>query len=523
MASPEAGRKKKMVDTDVVVIGAGISGLCAAKLLHESGLDVRVLEARDRVGGRTFTARDPSYGYVDLGGAYVGPGQDKILRLVKEFDLKLYKMDEEGKTVSYMKGVQRAVTNPNDPSALSNNPLDLLDLNSCFQKLDAFAKQLPPDAPWNAPRAAEWDSMTVKEFMDKECWTSLARKMMGLLTEIFSGSQPEEISFLFYLTSLNSAQGIDTAMSGAQEMKFVGGSMQVSEKIAELLGNRVVLSSPVMRIEQQEAVATVTTHTGQQYRAKYVISAVPPCLLHGILFEPSLPALKMQMIQRMPMGSMIKTVTYYETAFWKEEGFSGTALSDKGPVNGCMDDTKPDGSHPAIVGFISSTHARELCEMSPEQRKQAVCKHYAEIFQCPEFLHPVNYVELDWSAETFSGGYGANLGPGVLTSYGRELRKPFCQVYFAGTETAVKWSGYMDGAVEAGERAARQVLHAMGKISEDQIWQEEPPSIDFPLTPTEADPLGKILPSIPQLLYFLLAFVVLLVVLAAVLLGVYLS
>ncbi|XP_019644072.1 PREDICTED: amine oxidase [flavin-containing] B-like isoform X2 [Branchiostoma belcheri] len=483
MASPEAGRKKKMVDTDVVVIGAGISGLCAAKLLHESGLDVRVLEARDRVGGRTFTARDPSYGYVDLGGAYVGPGQDKILRLVKEFDLKLYKMDEEGKTVSYMKGVQRAVTNPNDPSALSNNPLDLLDLNSCFQKLDAFAKQLPPDAPWNAPRAAEWDSMTVKEFMDKECWTSLARKMMGLLTEIFSGSQPEEISFLFYLTSLNSAQGIDTAMSGAQEMKFVGGSMQ----------------------------------------AKYVISAVPPCLLHGILFEPSLPALKMQMIQRMPMGSMIKTVTYYETAFWKEEGFSGTALSDKGPVNGCMDDTKPDGSHPAIVGFISSTHARELCEMSPEQRKQAVCKHYAEIFQCPEFLHPVNYVELDWSAETFSGGYGANLGPGVLTSYGRELRKPFCQVYFAGTETAVKWSGYMDGAVEAGERAARQVLHAMGKISEDQIWQEEPPSIDFPLTPTEADPLGKILPSIPQLLYFLLAFVVLLVVLAAVLLGVYLS
>ncbi|KAI8510316.1 hypothetical protein Bbelb_112320 [Branchiostoma belcheri] len=503
MASPEAGRKKKMVDTDVVVIGAGISGLCAAKLLHESGLDVRVLEARDRVGGRTFTARDPSYGYVDLGGAYVGPGQDKILRLVKEFDLKLYKMDEEGKTVSYMKGVQRAVTNPNDPSALSNNPLDLLDLNSCFQKLDAFAKQLPPDAPWNAPRAAEWDSMTVKEFMDKECWTSLARKMMGLLTEIFSGSQPEEISFLFYLTSLNSAQGIDTAMSGAQEMKFVGGSMQVSEKIAELLGNRVVLSSPVMRIEQQEAVATVTTHSGQQYRAKYVISAVPPCLLHGILFEPPLPALKMQMIQRMPMGSMIKTVTYYETAFWKEKGFSGTALSDKG------------------LSMVVWMTPNQMALILPS--KQAVCKHYAEIFQCPEFLHPVNYVELDWMAETFSGGYGANLGPGVLTSYGRELRKPFCQVYFAGTETAVKWSGYMDGAVEAGERAAREVLHAMGKISEDQIWQEEPPSIDFPLTPTEADPLGKILPSIPQLLYFLLAFVVLLVVLAAVLLGVYLS
>ncbi|XP_035692450.1 amine oxidase [flavin-containing] B-like [Branchiostoma floridae] len=506
---------KELIETDVVVIGAGISGLCAAKLLHETGLDVQVLEARDRVGGRTFTARDPSYGYVDLGGAYVGPTQDRILRIAKELDLKLYKVNEKERIVSYFKGVQRAVSNPDDPSSLSSNPLDLFDVNSCLLKIEDFSKQVPPDAPWKAPRAKEWDSMTVKEFMDKECWTSRARTLVGLIVAAIYCCEPHEISFLFFLTYLASGQGLRRMLSttnGAQENKFVGGSMQVSEKIAALLGNRVVLSSPVMRIEQEETVTMVTTHSGQQYRAKYVISAVPPPLLHRILFEPPLPDLKIQMVQRMPMGSIIKTITYYKTAFWKEKGFCGSAMSDKGPINACFDDTKPDGTHPAIMGFILSTHARELCEMSTEQRKQAVSEHYAEVFQCPEFLHPVNYVEQNWMAETFSGGcYVATLGPGVLTSFGRELRKPFGCVYFAGSETAVKWGGYMDGAVEAGERAAREILHAMGKISADQIWQEEPPSIDVPPTPVRVDPLEKYLPSVPQLLYFLLAFVVLLV------------
>ncbi|XP_066267397.1 amine oxidase [flavin-containing] B-like isoform X3 [Branchiostoma lanceolatum] len=510
MYSLEARGKEKVVDTDVVVIGAGISGLCAAKLLHETGLDVQVLEARDRVGGRTYTVSDPSCGYVDLGGAYVGPTQDRILRVAKELDVTTYKVDAEQKAVSYFGGVHRSASF-DDPSLLTNNPLALLDMNNFIQQTEKFSKQVPLEAPWNAPRAKEWDRMTFKEFIDKECWTSFAKKLLTSILGGLASCETEEMSLLAVLSSLASAGGFQMA-NAAQERKFVGGSMQVSEKIAALLGNRVVLSSPVMRIQQEETVAMVTTHSGQQYRAKYIISAVPPPLLHRILFEPPLPDMKIQMVQRMPMGSIIKTNTFYNTAFWKEKGFCGSALSDKGPVNYCMDDTKPDGTHPAIMGFILSTHAREYCEMSTEQRKQAVCKHYAEVFQCPEFLHPVNYVEQNWMAETFSGGcYAATLGPGVMTSFGRELRKPFCRMYFAGTETAVKWAGYMDGAVEAGERAAREVMHAMGKIPEDEIWQEEPPSVDVPHTPMAVDPLEKFLPSVPQLLYFLLAFLVLLV------------
>ncbi|KAI8478086.1 hypothetical protein Bbelb_441850 [Branchiostoma belcheri] len=256
--------------------------------------------------------------------------------------------------------------------------------------------------------------------------------------------------------------------------------------------------------------------------------------------------------------------------------FSGEAQSDIGPVMYCVDDTKPDGSHPAITGFIVAGHARDVCEMSPEERmaatrgvkrilewkppgkrplgrprmrwtdglKKILAKRTNISFEeageiehdrtqfgfydmwelcSPDFTtvtdrpvwssgnQPVNYVEQNWMADPFSGGcFVATLGPGVLTSFGRAIRKPFGKVYFAGTETAVKWNGYMDGAVESGERAAREVLHAMGKISEDQIWQEEPPSPDVPHTPFEDNPLEKILPSVPQFLYILLALVVLL-------------
>ncbi|KAI8502522.1 hypothetical protein Bbelb_201100 [Branchiostoma belcheri] len=391
-------------------------GLCAAKLLQESGLDVRVLEARDRVGGRTYTKRDPSYGYVDLGGSYVGPTQDRILRLAKELDLKTYVVDMKEKAVLYFE----------EPT-------------------------------------------------------------------------------MNYDTVYTSARVINPIL--IQERKIVGGAMQVSEKIAALLGDRVVLSSPVLRIDQEDTVAIVTTHSGQQYR----------------------------LVQRMTMGSIIKTNTYYRTAFWKEKGFSGEAQSDIGPVSYCVDDTKPDGSHPAITGFILAGHARDVCEMSPEERmaatrgvkrilewkppgkrplgrprmrwtdglKKILAKRTNISFE--EAGEPVNYVEQNWMADPFSGGcFVATLGPGVLTSFGRAIRKPFGKVYFAGTETAVKWNGYMDGAVEL----ARELQEKEDIRRPDLAGGA--PSPDVPHTPFEDNPLEKILPSVPQFLYILLALAVLL-------------
>ncbi|XP_043541113.1 amine oxidase [flavin-containing]-like [Chiloscyllium plagiosum] len=160
----------------------------------------------------------------------------------------------------------------------------------------------------------------------------------------------------------------------------------------------------------------------------------------------------------MPMGSVIKVVTFYKRAFWKEKGFNGCTMSNSGCVTFSMDDTKPDGSHPAMMGFIQAETARRMCLDTLERRKASVCQHYARIFKMEEFLHPVDYVEKNWTEEAYSGGcYSSTFGPGVLTSFGEALRQPVGRIHFAGTELASQWPGYMDGAVQSGERAAREV------------------------------------------------------------------
>ena len=146
---------------DVIVIGAGISGLSAAKLLKSQGLTVRVLEARDRVGGRTYTIRDPAFKYTDLGGAYVGPTQRRVARMAKEFGLEFYKVNVEQNTLLKYKNIWRTYTGTIPPIY---NIFQLLDVNNLQQKIDSLSSQVPPDAPWKAKHADRWDAMTVKEF-----------------------------------------------------------------------------------------------------------------------------------------------------------------------------------------------------------------------------------------------------------------------------------------------------------------------------------------------------------------------
>ena len=101
----------------------------------------------------------------------------------------------------------------------------------------------------------------------------------------------------------------------------------------------------------------VTYENGKSYRAEFFISAMPQVLLNSVSFDPPLPPLKNQLIQRIPMGSIIKTVTFYKRAFWREKGLSGLLCSDAGPAYIAVDDTKPDGSYPAIMRLVIITES----------------------------------------------------------------------------------------------------------------------------------------------------------------------
>lgn len=292
--------------------------------------------------------------------------------------------------------------------------------------------------------------------------------VQGILT-----SEPHDISLLFFLWYLHSGGGtkrnIEFEAGGGQEMKFCGGSQTISVKMAEHLGDRVKLNSCVVHLEEGSDYIKVKCADGTEYKASFVISSIPPALLRKISFNPPLPPLKNQAIQRIPMGSIIKTVTFYDRPFWREKGLAGYFNSDEGPVEEGYDDTKPDNSHPAIMGFILADKARETTTLTKQERQKRVCEQYGRIYDAREALEPLLYLEKNWMADEFSGGcYVGTFPPGVLTAYGRVLRMPFGRVHFAGTITATLWAGYMEGAIESGERAAFEVLCRLGKVTEKE-------------------------------------------------------
>ncbi|XP_022092191.1 amine oxidase [flavin-containing] B-like isoform X2 [Acanthaster planci] len=443
---------------DVIIVGGGISGLSAAKLLQDQGQNVLVLEARDRVGGRTYTVRDPAFQYLDLGGAYIGPTQNRIIRVAKELGIQNLIVNEKERTIFFRNGKPNAFRGaiPTLPGFFTT-----LDINNALRLLDSLGEEVPAAAPWDAPRAVEWDSMTVQSWADATCWCQFTKEAINIICRLGFATEPCNVSFLFFLWYLKVGGGVLRFMSttnGGQERRFIGGSMQVSEGLAKKLGKEnVLLEHAVSSIVQSDDGVKVTTRNGDVFEASHMISAVPIALLSKITFQPPLPSLKNQLIQHMPMGSVIKTFMFYKKTFWRDRDYNGIILGLEGPIVGCFEDIKPDGSHPAIMGFINGENARKLCLLTKEERKKAICEYYAKAFGTGEALHPINYVEQNWMEEEFSGGcYMAAAAPGVFTQFGKVLREPMGRVYFAGTETANYWSGYMEGAIQAGERAARE-------------------------------------------------------------------
>ncbi|KAK3093139.1 hypothetical protein FSP39_011668 [Pinctada imbricata] len=476
------------------------TGLTAARNLHKEGLKVLLLEARGRVGGRTLSIQHKDHGTVDLGGAYVGPTQYKVLRLIKEFNLKTYKVDESDESVMNFRHSWKKYKGNNVPIS---NPFTILDLNHLIRTLEDMSKAVPPATPWTAKKAKQWDSISVQEFLLKTCWTRTAQSFGELFIRSVFCVETWEISLLFALWEIRQAGGIDMLTSitnGAQEMKVVGGTQQLSQLIAKELGQKVKLDSPVVSVEQSQSnsVYTVRDMHGNTFKGRYVICAVPPPLMLRIHFDPPLPDLKRQLFQRMPMGSIIKSVMYYKTAFWRKKGLNGIAASDHGPVAYCVDDTKPDGSHPAIMGFILADQARELTQLSVSDRKKALCEHYTKAFGDADFLTPIGYEEKNWMGEEYSGGcYTSVMAPGTLTGCGSALRLSFENISFCGTEIAMRWRGYMEGAISSGERVGLEVLHKMGKkrIDINELDEHEYPEKDYGARGVE-----RYLPSISRLM-----------------------
>ncbi len=446
---------------DAVVVGGGLSGLLAARRLRAGGASVLVLEARDRVGGRLLNHELGNGSVIESGGAFVGPTQDHILALAKELGVKTFKEYVEGNNV-YVKGplsIPYTGTIPPDPTILA-------DAGILQARMDQMASEIAVDAPWSHPKAKEWDEQSFASWVRQNTANPDVRTLLLCYTQAAFGSDGEDFSLLFavwYIATAGDEDNVGTferssgTEGAAQDSRFVGGSQLVPLRLAKQLGDRVALNAPVRRIKQTASYVDVHTDRGT-VRSKRVVVACPPVTVLGIDWDPILPQRRNQLLQRMPMGALMKCDAVYDKPFWRDAGLSGSGLNTTGAVRTSFDNSPPDASVGVLLSFVGGSTWREYGLMSKAKRRQAVLEGFAAIVG-EKALHPIEYVEHDWTLERWTQGSPVALQvPGAIYAFGSSIREPFGRVHWAGTETSTFWAGYMDGAVRAGERAATEVL-----------------------------------------------------------------
>jgi monoamine oxidase len=449
-----------VTDTQVLVIGAGLSGLAAARTLHRSGAEVTVLEARSRVGGRTeggFTADGTP---VELGGQWLGPTQTRMYALVQELGLETFPTYNSGQHVVQLGGRRTRMASKRG-AVPKLNPFVLADLFQGLTRFKRLADKVPLDQPWTAPGAKALDNQTFETWILRNLRTPTARNYFRVATEAVFSAESGNLSALhalFYAHSGTDLEGLLSTDRGAQQDRVVGGSIRISEAMAAELGDRVRLDSAVSVIGQEKGRATVTTRGGEEFGADRVIVTLPPTLAGRLDYRPALPSWRDQLTQRLPAGSVIKLYAVYDEPFWRAEGLTGQAASDQGPIKVTFDNSPPSGTPGVLMGFMEANDGRAAARLSLEERRAAALDCFVRYFG-PRAADPLEYIERDWMAEEFSRGcYGAHFTPGVWGDFGAALTEPVGLVHWAGAECSPVWNGYMEGAVRSGEQTAHDVL-----------------------------------------------------------------
>ncbi|MDQ5894589.1 MAG: monoamine oxidase [Actinomycetota bacterium] len=462
------------IETEVAVIGAGLAGLSAARELRRLGVDVVVVEARDRVGGRTLNEPIGDGEIIELGGQWVGPTQDHALQLIADLGLETFPTWNTGTNIFERGGRVRTY----DGTIPKVNPVSLAEVGVALKRLNRMAEKIDVDRPWEQTELASWDGETFATWMRRNTRTGAARDMLRLAIEAVWAAEPEDVSLLHALFYIRSAGSLDLLLGtegGAQDSRVVGGTQLICERMAAELGERVHLDRPVRRIRWEEMPGdvpaglpelgphSVTVEADElTVAARAAVVALPPALAGRLEYDPVLPAMRDGLTQRMVQGTVVKCHAIYPEPFWRADGLSGQATSADGPVSVTFDNSPPGGKPGVLLAFLEGNAAREATDLLPEERQQIVLDSLIRLFG-PKAAAPERYVDKAWAADEYARGcYGGYLPTGSWLMYGEALRTPVGPIHWAGAETATRWAGYMDGAITSGIRAATEIANGKG-------------------------------------------------------------
>ena len=456
---------------DVVVVGAGYAGLAAALRLVERGLDVVVLEASTRVGGRVLSERRGSGTVVDHGGQWVGPTQKHLRALAERFDCRTFPTWETGQHIEVWHDGSRVGY---AGAAPASGP-GIAEYVRITELLDELALTVDPDRPWQTPGFAEWDAQSAEAFFRTQTGDADALVRLALAVQGVWCAEPREISFFHVLFYIRAAGGYEQLMETrdcAQDRRFTEGAAGPARAVAALLGDRIRLGEQVQSLEQVDGDGDgdgvrvrVRTAGGTVVEARRAVVALPPSAARGIAFAPALPPARSGWIGHSPMGRVAKVHAVYPEPFWRAEGLSGIAtLYGELPVGVVFDNSPEDASAGVLVAFVYGDRAADWSALDAGQRRAGVLDCLRAVVG-DRAAQPVDYTETVWHQDEFArGGYAAFLAPGGWSGHGEHgWREPTGAVHWAGTETAAVWNGYIDGAIGSGYRAADEVAEALAE------------------------------------------------------------
>ncbi|KAL4909138.1 hypothetical protein BDW74DRAFT_187469 [Aspergillus multicolor] len=452
--------------TDVIVIGAGLAGLSAAHDLLRAGLSYIILEARDRVGGKTWsTPFKDGKGVVDLGAAWINDtNQSKVYALAKRYGVELIEQNTQGNAV-----LQDFDGNcspfaygelPNFDKATQASIAEIRDMcEADCQALDAWR-----------PRDTDLDALTFEAYLRSRGATGAALATATVWTRAMLGQDPKDISALFFLNYCKSGGGLLQMRSdrkhGGQYLRVRQGTQTFSLGLASSLPEGTVrLNTPVHSIIQNPDQSVKVQAGGAVYAARKVIITTPSPAMRSIAFHPKLPPAKQAWIDSTTYGYYTKAMIEFKSPFWVEKGFCGLTQSFTGPSSVIRDTSSPEDRKYILTCFMSGDPGRAWAALSTKEREQSLLQQIGQLFSEPDaeskFVQLTTY---EWVNDEWAGrGCPCTaLTPGVLDTLGPDaLRESSGNLHFAGTETAGEWKGYMEGAIRSGERAAAEVVKSV--------------------------------------------------------------
>ncbi|MDF3309939.1 NAD(P)/FAD-dependent oxidoreductase [Rhodococcus sp. T2V] len=442
MSAPADEGPGEVQRVDVAIVGAGLSGLIAARDLQARGLDVVVLEAADRPGGRVLTATTVLGSQVDLGGQWVGHDHHRFQDLAAELGATVFRMRTPKNPAVYdSKGV------------LAKNGLSMTLANLVLLRWEAAIK-------FGSPK--KWRVRTVQQWLDANVRNARARRLLEVLVAATASTDLNRLSMDAFIAFARHNNGLPVMLAtagGAQDSLVVEGAGTLAVRVADGLGDRVRTGCRVLAIRRDTDGATVVTDAGP-IRAGQVIITAPPPMAARIDHEPPLPAERRTLEGSMYMGTVYKAIAIYDRPFWRDStdaesiflGTEGSAVFDSSPPSG--------PGHLTIL--VGGRDAWPLDELTQHQRQATLLAPLVDRLG-PAIAEPVGWHEKSWHLDQYAGGgYVALPEPGTTAGNYPVAATPIGPLHWAGTETASEHAGYIEGAIESGQRVALEVIGALG-------------------------------------------------------------